>query len=227
MSWQPPPAHAQNGFITGYKIRHRKTGRRGEQEALEPNNLWYLFTGESFINSLLYVHELGCDWLTSLWWRESLDLWKLQYNMTTYIQVSFHKNKRNVWEMKERRLNVRSLHYSIKVRWRNTSTWFQTWHILYVQQTHTSGLFIQKNLTENDIHFHYLSQLLISQQRSCVLCSFHHFRGFMIDSSLLSAVAVFFILTHLFTRCLSLYRERLLITHTNNLRLSYFLLCQG
>ncbi|XP_073716401.1 netrin receptor DCC isoform X3 [Misgurnus anguillicaudatus] len=45
VSWQPPPAHAQNGFITGYKIRHRKTGRRGEQEALEPNNLWYLFTG--------------------------------------------------------------------------------------------------------------------------------------------------------------------------------------
>jgi len=47
VSWQPPPANTQNGFITGYKIRHRKTGRRGEQEALEPNNLWYLFTGES------------------------------------------------------------------------------------------------------------------------------------------------------------------------------------
>ncbi len=47
VSWQPPPANTQNGFITGYKIRHRKTGRRGEQEAIEPNNLWYLFTGES------------------------------------------------------------------------------------------------------------------------------------------------------------------------------------
>uniref|UniRef100_A0A8C1P5K0 DCC netrin 1 receptor n=1 Tax=Cyprinus carpio TaxID=7962 RepID=A0A8C1P5K0_CYPCA len=45
VSWQPPPANTQNGFITGYKIRHRKTGRRGEQEAIEPNNLWYLFTG--------------------------------------------------------------------------------------------------------------------------------------------------------------------------------------
>uniref|UniRef100_A0A673IJV3 Netrin receptor DCC-like n=1 Tax=Sinocyclocheilus rhinocerous TaxID=307959 RepID=A0A673IJV3_9TELE len=45
VSWQPPPANTQSGFITGYKIRHRKTGRRGEQEAIEPNNLWYLFTG--------------------------------------------------------------------------------------------------------------------------------------------------------------------------------------
>uniref|UniRef100_A0A8C2GX01 DCC netrin 1 receptor n=1 Tax=Cyprinus carpio TaxID=7962 RepID=A0A8C2GX01_CYPCA len=47
VSWQPPPANTQNGFITGYKIRHRKTGRRGEQEAIEPNNLWYLFTGNN------------------------------------------------------------------------------------------------------------------------------------------------------------------------------------
>ncbi|RXM97833.1 Netrin receptor DCC [Acipenser ruthenus] len=45
VSWMPPPSNMQNGFITGYKIRHRKTGRRGEQETLEPNNLWYLFTG--------------------------------------------------------------------------------------------------------------------------------------------------------------------------------------
>ncbi|XP_035382617.1 netrin receptor DCC isoform X2 [Electrophorus electricus] len=45
VSWQPPSSSAQNGFITGYKIRYRKTGRRGEQEAIEPNNLWYLFTG--------------------------------------------------------------------------------------------------------------------------------------------------------------------------------------
>ncbi|XP_059405308.1 netrin receptor DCC isoform X4 [Carassius carassius] len=45
VSWHPPPTNTQNGFITGYKIRHRKTGRRGEQEAIEPNNLWYLFTG--------------------------------------------------------------------------------------------------------------------------------------------------------------------------------------
>lgn len=46
MSWLPPPSGTQNGFITGYKIRHRKTTRRGEIETLEPNNLWYLFTGQ-------------------------------------------------------------------------------------------------------------------------------------------------------------------------------------
>ncbi|KAJ8007460.1 hypothetical protein DPEC_G00117730 [Dallia pectoralis] len=45
VSWQPPPPSSQNGFITGYKLRHRKTGRRGDQEAIEPNNFWYLFTG--------------------------------------------------------------------------------------------------------------------------------------------------------------------------------------
>lgn len=52
VSWQPPPANTQNGFVTGYKIRYRKTGRRGEQEAIEPNNLWYLFTGEPFLPPL-------------------------------------------------------------------------------------------------------------------------------------------------------------------------------
>ncbi|XP_066567064.1 netrin receptor DCC [Amia ocellicauda] len=45
VNWIAPPSNTQNGFITGYKIRHRKTGRRGDQETLEPNNLWYLFTG--------------------------------------------------------------------------------------------------------------------------------------------------------------------------------------
>nr|XP_057913919.1 netrin receptor DCC isoform X1 [Doryrhamphus excisus] len=45
VSWQPPPRGAQNGIISAYKIKYRKTGRRGDQEAIEPNNLWYLFTG--------------------------------------------------------------------------------------------------------------------------------------------------------------------------------------
>ncbi|XP_069577980.1 netrin receptor DCC [Brachyistius frenatus] len=45
VSWQPPPRGAQNGIITAYKIKYRKTGRRGDQEAIEPNNFWYLFTG--------------------------------------------------------------------------------------------------------------------------------------------------------------------------------------
>uniref|UniRef100_A0A3Q3N5T1 Contactin-3 n=1 Tax=Labrus bergylta TaxID=56723 RepID=A0A3Q3N5T1_9LABR len=45
VSWQPPPPSSQNGLITAYKIKYRKTGRRGDQEAIEPNNFWYLFTG--------------------------------------------------------------------------------------------------------------------------------------------------------------------------------------
>ncbi|XP_057675861.1 netrin receptor DCC isoform X5 [Corythoichthys intestinalis] len=45
VSWQPPARSAQNGIISAYKIKYRKTGRRGDQEAIEPNNLWYLFTG--------------------------------------------------------------------------------------------------------------------------------------------------------------------------------------
>ncbi|KAF4803812.1 DCC netrin 1 receptor [Turdus rufiventris] len=45
VSWLPPPPGGQNGFLTGYKIRQRKSSRRGETETLEPNNLWYLFTG--------------------------------------------------------------------------------------------------------------------------------------------------------------------------------------
>uniref|UniRef100_H3D9L6 DCC netrin 1 receptor n=1 Tax=Tetraodon nigroviridis TaxID=99883 RepID=H3D9L6_TETNG len=43
--WQPPPRSSQNGVITAYKIKYRKTGRRGDKEAIEPNNFWYLFTG--------------------------------------------------------------------------------------------------------------------------------------------------------------------------------------
>uniref|UniRef100_A0A7N6BTD5 DCC netrin 1 receptor n=1 Tax=Anabas testudineus TaxID=64144 RepID=A0A7N6BTD5_ANATE len=32
VSWQPPPRSTQNGIITAYKIKYRKTGRRGDQE---------------------------------------------------------------------------------------------------------------------------------------------------------------------------------------------------
>ncbi|XP_063997310.1 netrin receptor DCC-like [Pogoniulus pusillus] len=45
VSWVPPPEGTQNGFIIGYKISHRRTTRSREMETLEPNNLWYLFTG--------------------------------------------------------------------------------------------------------------------------------------------------------------------------------------
>uniref|UniRef100_A0A7N4NUV9 Netrin receptor DCC n=1 Tax=Sarcophilus harrisii TaxID=9305 RepID=A0A7N4NUV9_SARHA len=73
VSWLPPPPGMQNGFITGYKIRHRKTTRRGEMETLEPNNLWYLFTGlekgsqYSFQVAAMTVNGTGpsSDWYTA------------------------------------------------------------------------------------------------------------------------------------------------------------------
>ncbi|XP_051635031.1 netrin receptor DCC-like, partial [Manacus candei] len=73
VSWLPPPAGSQNGFLTGYKIRHRKTARRGEMETLEPNNLWYLFTGlekgsqYSFQVSAMTVNGTGpaSEWVTA------------------------------------------------------------------------------------------------------------------------------------------------------------------
>ncbi|XP_050800594.1 netrin receptor DCC isoform X2 [Gopherus flavomarginatus] len=73
VSWLPPPSGTQNGFITGYKIRHRKTTRRGDIETLEPNNLWYLFTGldkgsqYSFQVAAMTVNGTGpsSDWYTA------------------------------------------------------------------------------------------------------------------------------------------------------------------
>uniref|UniRef100_A0A8C4YNS3 DCC netrin 1 receptor n=1 Tax=Gopherus evgoodei TaxID=1825980 RepID=A0A8C4YNS3_9SAUR len=73
VSWLPPPSGTQNGFITGYKIRHRKTTRRGDIETLEPNNLWYLFAGldkgsqYSFQVAAMTVNGTGpsSDWYTA------------------------------------------------------------------------------------------------------------------------------------------------------------------
>ncbi|KAM4808143.1 netrin receptor DCC [Rhinophrynus dorsalis] len=73
VSWLPPPSGTQNGFITGYKIRHRKTTRRGELETIEPNNLWFLFTGlekgsqYSFQVSAMTVNGTGpsSEWYTA------------------------------------------------------------------------------------------------------------------------------------------------------------------
>ncbi|XP_068191421.1 netrin receptor DCC [Antennarius striatus] len=73
VSWQPPPRSAQNGIITAYKIKYRKTGRRGDQEAIEPNNFWYLFTGlekgsqYSFQVAAMTANGTGpaSDWFTA------------------------------------------------------------------------------------------------------------------------------------------------------------------
>ncbi|KAK7896385.1 hypothetical protein WMY93_021710 [Mugilogobius chulae] len=50
VSWLPPPRSDQNGLISGFKIRLRKSsrgprGERGEQEAVEAHNYWHLFSG--------------------------------------------------------------------------------------------------------------------------------------------------------------------------------------
>ncbi|KAM4634159.1 netrin receptor DCC [Polymixia lowei] len=73
VSWQPPPRNTQNGIITAYKIKYRKTGRRGDQEAIEPNNFWYLFTGldkgsqYSFQVAAMTANGTGpaSDWFTA------------------------------------------------------------------------------------------------------------------------------------------------------------------
>lgn len=74
VSWLPPPPGTQNGFITGYKIRHRKTARRGEIETLEPNNLWYLFTGQCSRGSAVQgFDELNALGINTLSRRGSID----------------------------------------------------------------------------------------------------------------------------------------------------------
>lgn len=81
MSWLPPPSGTQNGFITGYKIRHRKTTRRGEMETLEPNNLWYLFTGQCSHGVVLQVFDelnaLGIEYILTS--REHFFSWQVTF----------------------------------------------------------------------------------------------------------------------------------------------------
>uniref|UniRef100_A0A671V927 Contactin-3 n=1 Tax=Sparus aurata TaxID=8175 RepID=A0A671V927_SPAAU len=55
VSWQPPPRSAQNGIITAYKIKYRKTGRRGDQELL------YYVTQTGVISSLLRTIFKGLE----------------------------------------------------------------------------------------------------------------------------------------------------------------------
>lgn len=45
--WQPPPADAQNGEITGYKIRYRKGTRKSEAaEITSGSQLYQLIDGK-------------------------------------------------------------------------------------------------------------------------------------------------------------------------------------
>ncbi|CAN0076003.1 unnamed protein product [Lampetra planeri] len=79
--WQPPPPGAHNGVIVGYRIRHRKTGRRSEAEVTESSQLWHQLAGlergteYSFKVSALTVNGTGpsSDWVSSETFEEDLD----------------------------------------------------------------------------------------------------------------------------------------------------------
>uniref|UniRef100_A0AAY4E4Q7 Contactin-3 n=1 Tax=Denticeps clupeoides TaxID=299321 RepID=A0AAY4E4Q7_9TELE len=72
MKWQPPPPGTQNGEITGYKIRYRKGGRKGE--AVEVLNL-ERGTEYAFRVSATTVNGSGpaTDWLTAETFESDLD----------------------------------------------------------------------------------------------------------------------------------------------------------
>lgn len=39
--WEPPPLEGQNGPITGYKLRHRQQGKKGDTVTTPPNQRTY------------------------------------------------------------------------------------------------------------------------------------------------------------------------------------------
>ncbi|XP_029921589.1 netrin receptor DCC, partial [Myripristis murdjan] len=95
VSWQPPPRSAQNGVITAYKIKYRKTGRRGDQEAIEPNNFWYLFTGldkgsqYSFQVAAMTANGTGpaSDWFTAETPENDLDGYILYFTLDKNLPI--------------------------------------------------------------------------------------------------------------------------------------------
>ena len=47
MNWEPPPPDAQNGLITGYKIRYKRKGaKKGDTVTTDGNRRSYALTGE-------------------------------------------------------------------------------------------------------------------------------------------------------------------------------------
>ncbi|KAI4874309.1 hypothetical protein NFI96_001224 [Prochilodus magdalenae] len=79
--WQPPPLGSQNGELTGYKIRYRKGGRKGEATELMTTQLSQLIDGlergteYSFRVSAITVNGSGpaTDWLTTETFESDLD----------------------------------------------------------------------------------------------------------------------------------------------------------
>ncbi|XP_028825055.1 neogenin-like isoform X5 [Denticeps clupeoides] len=81
MKWQPPPPGTQNGEITGYKIRYRKGGRKGEAVEVLSTQHFQLIdnlergTEYAFRVSATTVNGSGpaTDWLTAETFESDLD----------------------------------------------------------------------------------------------------------------------------------------------------------
>ncbi|XP_030630781.1 neogenin [Chanos chanos] len=79
--WQPPPAGMQNGEITGYKIRYRKVGRKGEAAEVMSTQLYQLIDGldrgteYTFRVSAITVNGSGpaTEWLATETFESDLD----------------------------------------------------------------------------------------------------------------------------------------------------------
>ncbi|XP_059801851.1 neogenin-like isoform X2 [Hypanus sabinus] len=79
--WQPPPLGTQNGVITGYNIRYKKAGRRGETDSTGGNQLSQVIDGlernteYSFRVSAITVNGTGpsSDWVSAETFESDLD----------------------------------------------------------------------------------------------------------------------------------------------------------
>uniref|UniRef100_A0A4W3I9G7 Neogenin 1b n=1 Tax=Callorhinchus milii TaxID=7868 RepID=A0A4W3I9G7_CALMI len=80
--WQPPPPGTHNGVITGYNIRYKKGGRRGETDSTGGNQLCFLCvtglernTEYSFRVSAITVNGTGpsSEWLSAETFESDLD----------------------------------------------------------------------------------------------------------------------------------------------------------
>ncbi|KAK3558804.1 hypothetical protein QTP86_028759, partial [Hemibagrus guttatus] len=79
--WQPPPPGTQNGELTGYKIRYRKAGRKGDAAEIVTNQLFQLIDGlergteYSFRLSAITVNGSGpaTEWISVETFENDLD----------------------------------------------------------------------------------------------------------------------------------------------------------
>ncbi|XP_062927136.1 neogenin-like isoform X2 [Mobula hypostoma] len=79
--WQPPPPGTHNGVITGYNIRYKKAGRRGETDSTGGNQLSQVIDGlernteYSFRVSAITVNGTGpsSDWVSAETFESDLD----------------------------------------------------------------------------------------------------------------------------------------------------------